>query len=106
MPSAKAASLPAHAFLQEYARTERLFWSGEDPIGRTIRYYFQSPSLEIVGIVGDVRSIGASEPAPPAVFFDQRTFLPPYLPNPTPDSSMIKIDAEVRLRAEAALSKQ
>jgi len=49
--------------------TARL-WSGDDPIGRTIRYYPQetSPSIQIVGIVGDVRSIGASEPSPPAVY--------------------------------------
>jgi putative ABC transport system permease protein len=48
----------------------RLFWSGDDPIGKTIRYYPQetSHSIQIVGIVGDVRSIGASESAPPAVY--------------------------------------
>ena len=48
----------------------RLYWPGDDPIGRTIRYYPQetSPSIRIVGIVGDVRSMGASAPAPPAVY--------------------------------------
>jgi predicted permease len=50
--------------------TARLYWSDDDPIGRTIRYYPQetSPSIQIVGIVGDVRSLGAAEPAPPAVY--------------------------------------
>jgi putative ABC transport system permease protein len=59
----------------------RLYWPGDDPIGRTIRYYPQetSPSIHIVGIVGDVRSMGASEPAPPAVYVPlQQAPRPPY----------------------------
>ena len=56
-------------------------WSGDDPIGRTIRYYPQetSPSIQIVGVVGDVRSLGPSMPAPPAVYvpFEQAP-RPPY----------------------------
>jgi predicted permease len=49
---------PLVAVINETAA--RLFWSGDDPIGRTIRYYPQetSPSIQIVGIVGDVRSLG------------------------------------------------
>jgi predicted permease len=48
----------------------RLYWPGEDAIGRTIRYYpiETSPAIHIVGIVGDVRSIGASTPAPAAIY--------------------------------------
>ena len=48
----------------------RLYWPGEDPVGRTIRYYPQdtSPSIRIVGIVGDVRSMGPDNPPPPAVY--------------------------------------
>jgi len=59
---------PLVAVINETAA--RLFWSGDDPIGRTIRYYPQetSPSIKIVGIVGDVRSDGPGEPAPPAVY--------------------------------------
>lgn len=59
---------PLVAVINETAA--RLYWSGDDPIGRTIRYYPQetSPSIQIVGIVGDVRSTNASEPAPPAVY--------------------------------------
>jgi putative ABC transport system permease protein len=59
---------PLVAVINETAA--RLYWPGDDPIGRTIRYYPQqtSPSIQIVGIVGDVRSLGASQPAPPAVY--------------------------------------
>ena len=59
---------PLVAVINETAA--RLYWSGDDPIGRTIRYYPQetSPSIQIVGVVGDVRSLGADEPAPPAVY--------------------------------------
>ena len=57
----------------------RLYWSGDDPIGRTIRFGAQetSSSIRIVGIVGDVRSIGPSEPAPPAVYLPLAQSGPP-----------------------------
>jgi putative ABC transport system permease protein len=70
---------PLVAVINETAA--RLYWSGDDPIGRTIRYYPQetSPSIQIVGIVGDVRSIGAAEPAPPAVYVPlNQAPRPPY----------------------------
>lgn len=59
---------PLVAVINETAA--RLYWPDDDPIGRTIRYYPQeaNPSIQIVGIVGDVRSLGAAEPAPPAVY--------------------------------------
>jgi putative ABC transport system permease protein len=62
------AGRPFVAVINETAA--RLFWSGYDPIGKTIRYYPQETnhSIQIVGIVGDVRSIGPGEPAPPAVY--------------------------------------
>ena len=62
------AGRPLVAVINETAA--RLYWSDDDPIGKTIRYYPQetSPSIQIVGIVGDVRSLGASQPAPPAVY--------------------------------------
>jgi putative ABC transport system permease protein len=58
------AGQPFVAVINETAA--RLYWSGDDPIGKTIRY---NHSIQIVGIVGDVRSISPSEPAPPAVYF-------------------------------------
>ena len=59
------AGRPLVAVINETA--VQLYWSGDDPIGRTIRYNPQQP-IRIVGIVGDVRSIGASEAAPPAIY--------------------------------------
>jgi len=59
---------PLVAVINEAAA--RLYWPGVDPVGATIRYYPRetSPSIRIVGVVGDVRSRGASEPAPPALY--------------------------------------
>jgi predicted permease len=59
---------PIVAVINETAA--RLYWSGVDPVGTTIRYYPQetSPSIQIVGVVGDVRSTNAGEPAPPAIY--------------------------------------
>jgi predicted permease len=59
---------PLVAVINETAA--RLYWPNDDPVGRTIRYYpvEKNPSIRIVGIVGDVRSLGASAPAPPAVY--------------------------------------
>src|SRR5207244_2951399 len=41
----------------------RLYWADDDPIGRTIRFG-ASPreSIQIVGVVGDIRSLGPGEP--------------------------------------------
>ena len=60
----------------------RLYWSGEDPIGRTIRFGFRPRDpIQIVGVVGDVRSLGPGEPAPPAVYLPlaQSPELPAYM---------------------------
>src|SRR5262245_47732998 len=59
------AGRPSVAVINETAA--RFFWPDEDPIGRTIRYEPNNP-IQIVGIVGDVRSQGAGRPAPPAVY--------------------------------------
>ncbi len=71
------AERPFVAVINETAA--RLYWSGDDPIGKNIRYYPQetNPSIQIVGIVGDVRSIGASVPAPPAVYLPLAQSGPP-----------------------------
>ena len=66
-------SAPLVAVINETAA--RLYWPNEDPVGKTIRYYprEKSPSIRIVGIVGDVRSRGPNSPPPPAIYvpYDQ-----------------------------------
>jgi putative ABC transport system permease protein len=68
-----AASRPLVAVINETAA--RLYWPNEDPVGKNLRYYPRetSPSIQIVGIVGDVRSMGANVAAPAAIYvpYDQ-----------------------------------
>ena len=68
---------PLVAVINETAA--RLYWPDDDPVGRTIRYHPRetSPSIRIVGIVGDVRSLGPAAPPPPAVYV-------PYAQAPRP----------------------
>jgi predicted permease len=63
-----AAGAPLVAVINETAA--RRYWANDDPIGKSIRYYPRetSPTIQIVGVVGDVRSAGAQRPAPPSVY--------------------------------------
>jgi putative ABC transport system permease protein len=71
------AGQPLVAVINEAAA--RMYWPNDDPIGRTIRYYPResNPSIRIVGIVGNVLSMGASTPAPAAIYV-------PYAQAPRP----------------------
>jgi putative ABC transport system permease protein len=59
---------PLVAVINETAA--RRYWPDEDPIGKSVRYFPKETSspIRIIGIVGDVRSAGAGQPAPPAVY--------------------------------------
>jgi len=70
------AGRPLAAIINETAA--RLYWSGDDPIGRTIRFAATPrDALRIVGVVGDIRSLGPGEPAPPAVYLPLAQSGPP-----------------------------
>jgi predicted permease len=62
------AGQPLVAVINETAA--RLYWPGDDPIGRSIRYYpvETSQPIRIVGVAADVRSLGASTAAPPTIY--------------------------------------
>ena len=47
----------------------RLYWADGDPIGGAIRFgATPRESIQVVGVVGDIRSLGPGVPAPPAVY--------------------------------------
>lgn len=61
------AEQPLVAVINETAA--RVYWVDDNPIGRTIRFNANPrEAIRIVGVVGDVRSLGPGEPAPPAVY--------------------------------------
>jgi putative ABC transport system permease protein len=47
----------------------RQYWPGEDPLGQRFRTSAQMPWRTIVGVVGDVRYQGLSEPTIPEMYF-------------------------------------
>jgi putative ABC transport system permease protein len=58
---------PLVAVINETAA--RMYWQSDDPIGRRIRYYGDNqPWIAVVGIVGDIRSMGLERDAPPAIY--------------------------------------
>jgi len=89
------AGQPLVALVNETAA--RMYWHGDDPVGRTIRYFPQetSPSIRIVGIVGDVRSLGPTMAPPPAVYV-------PYAESPREAYEGLSMVFVVRSRGDPA----
>jgi len=74
------AERPFVAVINETAA--RLYWTDDDPIGSTFRFGFRPRDvIYVVGVVGDVRSLGPGEPAPPTVYLPlaQSPALPAYM---------------------------
>jgi putative ABC transport system permease protein len=73
------ASAPLVAVINETAA--RIYWRGEDPLGRRIRYYGdETPWITVVGIVADIRSSRLELEPRPAVYvpFAQSSRGPEY----------------------------
>lgn len=51
------------------ASMARLFWQGEDPIGKIFRMGVNGQQVKIVGVVGDVRARGIRDAATPEAYF-------------------------------------
>jgi putative ABC transport system permease protein len=52
------------------------YWPGADPAGRRIRFGSDGPWLTVVGVVGDVRQIGLSEPPREEFYSSYRAVTP------------------------------
>lgn len=65
-----AAGAPAVVLVNE--RLANLAWPGEDPIGKRLSTWTRDPEIpewrEVVGVLGDVRSLGADTPPRPELF--------------------------------------
>jgi predicted permease len=48
----------------------RMLWPGQDPVGHTLKMYGGDvPWVTVVGVVGDLRTRGVENPAPPTMLF-------------------------------------
>jgi putative ABC transport system permease protein len=45
------------------------FWEGEDPLGKRLRTGDERPWVSVIGVVGNVRHVGLSEPIRPTYYF-------------------------------------
>jgi putative ABC transport system permease protein len=60
----RAGSAPVTLLSESLAK---LYWDG-DPVGTRIRFRNQGNWVEIIGVVGDIRSEGADQPPPPMMY--------------------------------------
>jgi putative ABC transport system permease protein len=47
-------------------------WPGEDPLGKQVLRWFQSPPFRVIGVVGDTRYTGLNREAGMEMYFSQR----------------------------------
>ena len=54
-------------------------WPGEDPIGRRLKTFQAGSWLEVIGVVGDVRSEGLDRPPVIDMYFPEKLFPQPHI---------------------------
>src|SRR4030095_10855652 len=77
----------------------RIYFSGEDPIGKRITFDEGESWLSIVGIIEDVKQLGLDSTAKPEVYF-------PYLQAPQPSMSIVVRTTSNPLGMVAAMRSQ
>jgi len=62
------------------ASLARKYWSGENPIGKRLRFEEdpKEPWVTVVGLVGDARQLGLKDPAPPLLYLPFEQFALPF----------------------------
>jgi putative ABC transport system permease protein len=78
--------------------TARAYFAGEDPVGKRLRYYGpDSTWITIVGVMADVRQLGVTVDAPPAIYAS-------FVQAPRPFYAGRIMNLLVRFRADPAAS--
>jgi putative ABC transport system permease protein len=88
---------PAAAIIND--ELARIYFSGEDPIGKRISFDDRQSWISIVGIIGDVKQLGLDSSAKPEVYF-------PYLQVVAPEMSLVIRTSTNPLSLAAALKSQ
>ena len=88
---------PAAAIIND--ELARIYFPGEDPIGKRISFDDRQSWISIVGIIGDVKQLGLDSSAKPEVYF-------PYLQVVAPEMSLVIRTSSNPLSLAAALKSQ
>jgi putative ABC transport system permease protein len=85
------------------AALARLYWPGDDPVGKHLRFgdTANEPWITVVGVVSDVRQLGLHEAPPPVLYLPYRQFPLPFT-TVAVRSSLAESAAASLLRGELA----
>lgn len=99
-------------------RMARLFWPHQNPVGKRFTQNYQKPDwITVVGVAGDVREYGLSEPAVPEAYFPElqsadsfqnlvvRTSTPPLSEAPALRSAVRSLDSQLPISKVSTLDQ-